>query len=152
MQYQPVPVPENLSKIINETNSLITKIQINQFNNDRVIARDDHDDDTKDKGQTGSNDIYNSADESYVELDSSQKLDCMMINKTFHQENKILLTTGSSKSMSISMTKWTGMTSTSTSKFLQGFLLQYLHNVVNTIVYLQQSLHVSQHDDILCHL
>ena len=114
MQYQPVPVPENLSKTINETDLLTTKIQNNQFDSDRVTTQDDHFDDTKDEGHTQSNNMYNSKDESYDELDSSQQLDCMELDKMLNQENQILLTMGSSKSMSISVIKPTGMTSTST--------------------------------------
>ena len=67
-----------------------------------------------------------------------------------HQENQILLTGGSSKSMSASMIKHTGITNTNI--FLQGLLLQYLHKVVNTIVSLQPSLPVSLQDNILSHL
>ena len=46
--------------------------------------------------------------------------------------------------------KHTGTTSTST--FLQGLFLQYLHKVVITILCLQPSLTVSVHKDILHHL
>ena len=41
---------------------------------------------------------------------------------------------------------------TNTSTFLQGLFLQYLHEAVITIVYLQSSLPVSLHEDILRHL
>ena len=74
----------------------------------------------------------------------------MESNTMFHQENQISLTVGSSKSMSISMIKLNGITNTST--FLQGLFLQYLLEVVITIVCLQLSLSVSLHDNILCHL
>ena len=92
----------------------------------------------------------NSKDESYIELDSSQQLDCMESNTIFHQENQILLSLGSNKSTSVSMIKQTKITSTST--FLQGLFIQYLHKTVNTIVYLQPSVSVSLHDNILHHL
>ena len=70
-------------------------------------------------------------------------------NTMFHQENKILLTAGSYKSTSSSMIKPTGIISTS--MFLQGSFIQYLHKAVHTIVSLQPSLSVSLHDNILCH-
>ena len=57
MIYQPAAVPENLSKTINETDSLTTKIQINEFDSDRVTTQDNHFDNTKDVGQTQSNDV-----------------------------------------------------------------------------------------------
>ena len=69
----------------------------------------------------------------------------------FHQENKILLTAGSSKSKSVSVIKPTGITSTII--FLQGLFLQYspIYKVVNTIVSLQPSIPVSLHYNIICH-
>ena len=57
MKYGPVPMPNNLFKTINETDTFTTKIQINQFNNDCFIGQDDHFDNTKDDGQTQSNKI-----------------------------------------------------------------------------------------------
>ena len=38
MKYQSVPVPENLFKIINETDPFTTKIQIDWFDSDCIIA------------------------------------------------------------------------------------------------------------------
>ena len=89
MKYQPVLVPENLFKTINETDSFITKIQINTSDSNCFIARDDHFDNTKDDGQTRSNNVDNSEDESYDELDNSQQIDCMELTRMFHQENQI---------------------------------------------------------------
>ena len=74
----------------------------------------------------------------------------MESNKIVDQENQILLSVGSSNSTSVSVNKHIRLTSTSA--FLQGLFLHYLHEVVNTIVSLQLSLLVSLHDDILCHL
>ena len=65
----------------------------------------------------------------------------------FHQENQILLIVGSNESMSVSMIKQTGITCTST--FLQGLFLQYIHKVVNTILFLQPPLPMLLHDNIL---
>ena len=123
MKYQPVPVPvpENLFKTINETDSFTTKIQIDQFDSDRFTAQDEHFNNTKDDDETQSNNVDNTEDESYNKLDSSQPLDYIESNTMFHQENKILLTVGSSKSMSVAMIKLTGITSTST--FLQGLFI-----------------------------
>ena len=77
MKYQLVPMSENLFRTINETDSFTTKIQIDQFNSDRFTDQDDHFKDTKNEDQTQSNDVDNSEDESYDELNSSQQLDCM---------------------------------------------------------------------------
>ena len=54
MKYEPVPVPKNLFKTINEKDTFTTKIQINPFDNDHFICQDDHFDDTEDGGQTQS--------------------------------------------------------------------------------------------------
>ena len=105
MKYQPIPVPENLFKTINATNSSTIKIQIKQFNSKRFTAQDDHFDNTKDEGQTQTNDVDNSEDESYNELENSQQLDYIESNMMFHQRNRILLVVRSSKSTSVSMIK-----------------------------------------------
>ena len=65
----------------------------------------------------------------------------------FHHEKRILLTTGSNKSTSVSVIKPTKITSTST--FLQGLFLQYLHEGENTTVTLQPSVPLSIHNDVL---
>ena len=52
MKNQPVPVPEDLIKIINETDSFVSKIQINCFESDYFTAPDDHFNNNKDDGQT----------------------------------------------------------------------------------------------------
>ena len=64
MKYQLVPTPENLLKTINEMNSCTTKIQFNHFDSDRFTAQDDHFENTKDEGQTQSDYMDNSEDES----------------------------------------------------------------------------------------
>ena len=48
MKYQPVLVPKNLFKTINDMDSFTTKIQIDHFDSDRFTAQDDHFDNTKD--------------------------------------------------------------------------------------------------------
>ena len=47
----------------------------------------------------------NSEDESYHELDSSQQIDYMESNMMFHQDNQIILTVGSNKSIGVSVIK-----------------------------------------------
>ena len=84
MKYQTVSVPENLIKIINETDSFFTKIQFGHFYSDCFTDQDDHSDNNKDDGQTLWNDEDHFTDKSYDELDSSQQLDCMESNKIVH--------------------------------------------------------------------
>ena len=73
-KYQSVPVPEDLIEAINKTDSSDNKIQVNYFDSDHSIVRDDHsNNNNEDKdGRTHNNDKDNSEDESYDELDSSQ--------------------------------------------------------------------------------
>lgn len=150
MKYQSVPVPEDLIEAINEADSFSNKIQINHFGNNYCTAQDDHPNNNKDDDQTRSNDIDNYKGESYDELNNSQQLDCKESNTMFPDEKKVLLIVGSSKSTSVFVIKLTGISSTST--FLQGLFLQYLHEVKNIIVTPQLPLLVSLHDDVLHHL
>ena len=149
MKYQSVPVPEDLIKAINETDPCDNKIQVDHFNSNHSIVQDDYSNNSKDDGRTHFNDGDNSEDESYDELDCSQHLNGVEPNRIVNQENQILITMRSKKSTDVSV-KHTGTTSTST--FLQGLFLQYLHKAVVTILYLQPSLPMSIHEDILRHL
>ena len=148
-KYQSVSIPKDLIETINETNLSNNKIQVDHFDSDHSIIRDDHFNNNNDKGRTHFNNEDDSEDESYDELDSSQQLNGMESNKIVDQENQILLTVGSSNSTSVSL-KHTGTSTLST--FLQGLFLQYLHKAVITILCLQPSLPVSAHEDILRHL
>ena len=42
IKYQPIRVPENIIKAINETDSFNNKIQTNRFDSDNFIVQDDH--------------------------------------------------------------------------------------------------------------
>ena len=84
MEYEPISVPKNLFKSINAQNTFTTKIQIDWFNSDRFIGQDDHFNDTEDDGQTWSNKVGNSEDESHNEVDNPHQLDCMKSNTMFH--------------------------------------------------------------------
>ena len=99
MKKEPVPVPENLFKSINEMDTYTTKIQINRFDSDYFIGKDDHFNDTKDDGWTQSNEVDDSEVESHDEVDSPHQFDCTESNTMFHQENQFLLTVGSSNQL-----------------------------------------------------
>ena len=153
--------------MINETDSSNNKIQVDRVNSEDSIVQDNHSNNNKDHGQNQSKDKDNSIDKSHGKLDSSQQLYNIELNKIIGQENQVLLSMGSNNSTSVSANKHTGLTSTST--FLQGLFLQYLHKAVitilcrcrlyegiSTVVYLllslQISLQVSIHEDILHYL
>ena len=72
MKYQSVPVHENLFKTISETNSFANKIQINHSNSNHFTVQDNHYSNTKDDNEPQSNDMDNSEDDNYDELDNSQ--------------------------------------------------------------------------------
>ena len=148
-EYQSVPVPEDLIKVISETDSPDNKIQVNHVDSNHSIAQDDHSNNNDDNGCIHSNDKNDSEDESYDKLDGPQQLNDMELNKIVEQENHDLLTVGSSNSTSVCV-KHNGTTNTRT--FLQCLFVQYLHEVVITIVCLQPFLPMSVHEDTLCHL
>ena len=52
MKYQPVPVPKDLIKAINETDSFTNRIQIYHFDSEHRTAQDDHFDNNKDDNRT----------------------------------------------------------------------------------------------------
>ena len=74
MKYEPVPVPQNLFKTINEKDVFTTKIQIDWFDSDHFIGQDDHFNDTTDDSRAQSIKGDNSEDISHDELDSQQWL------------------------------------------------------------------------------
>ena len=53
-----------------KTNSFSNKIKIDHFDSDHFIAQDNHFDNNKHGGQIWCNDMNNSDDQSYDELDS----------------------------------------------------------------------------------
>ena len=67
--------------MINETDSFNNKIKVDNFGSDHFIVQDDHSDNNKDESQTQYNDEDNSEDKRYDELDNSQQLTGMELNK-----------------------------------------------------------------------
>ena len=149
MKYQSVPVPEDLIEVTNEIDASDNKIHVNHFYNNYFIVQDNHSNINNNNGCTHFSDAHNFEDESDNGLDSSQQLNGIESNKIFKQENQTLLTMESSKSTSVSV-KHSGITSTSMS--IQELFLEYQHEVVTAILYLQQSLQVPVHEYIIYHL
>ena len=107
LKYKPVPMPENLTRTINEMDIFTTKIQNNHFDSDHytAIAQEDHFDNTQDDNQNHCDDKGNPKHESYDELDNSQQIDGMKSDTGIHQENEILQNMGSSIFINLSMIK-----------------------------------------------
>ena len=74
LKYKPVPMPEDLIKAINETDSFTTNIQINHFDSDHYTAQEDHFDNTQDDDQDHCDNMDNSEHDNYDKLDSSQQI------------------------------------------------------------------------------
>ena len=91
MEYQSVPVPEDLIKATCETESYDNKNQTNRFDANHPIVQDDHSNNNDDDGRIHSNNKDDSEDESYDKLDGSQQLNGMESNKIVDQENQTLL-------------------------------------------------------------
>ena len=125
MEYQSVPVPEDLIKTMNETDSSDNYIQINHFDSDQPVVRDYRSDNNNNNSLTPSNDKDNSEDGSHGELNSSQQLKYLKSKNIVNYEDQDILTKESSNSTSVSLS---GLTSTNT--ILQGLFLQYLHETV----------------------
>ena len=81
MKYQSVPVPEDLIKAINKTDSSNNKIQVDHVNSEDSIVQNDHSNNNKDEGQTQSKDGDNYVDKSHGKLNSSHQLYNMESNK-----------------------------------------------------------------------
>ena len=90
-KYQSVPVPKDLIKGMNKTDSSDNKIQIDHCGSNQSIVWDDHSNNNNNNSQTPSNDQDNSEDKSHGERDSSQQLKGMKSNKIVNQESQILL-------------------------------------------------------------
>ena len=71
-KYQSVPVLEDPIDMMNKTDSSDNKIQINHFDNNQSIIRDDYSNKNNNDSQTPSNNKDNSEDGGYGELNSSQ--------------------------------------------------------------------------------
>ena len=150
MNYRTVPVPEGLVGPINGMIPFTKDIENDHSSNDHYAVQDDRSRHTSDGGRTRSDDVDNSEDESYNELTSSQQLDYIEPNVMLHHEKRIVLMMGSNNSTNMSVINPSGMTNTST--LLQCLFIQYLRDVVTTIMSLQPSLPVSLLEDILHHL
>ena len=94
MKYQPIHVPEDPIKAINETDLFNNKIQTNYNNSDHFNVQDDYSDNYEDNGQTHYNNENNSEDENYDELDKPQQLNGMEPNTIVYQKNQVLLIEG----------------------------------------------------------
>ena len=92
MKYQSVPIPEDLVKVTNTTNSSNNKIQVDHVNSEDSIVQDDHFNNNKDDGQTQFKDKNSSVNKSHGKSD----LKYLKSNKIVDQENKILLSEESS--------------------------------------------------------
>ena len=123
---------------MNKKDTSDNKIHVNNFDSNYSIVQDNHSNNNNNNNDshTHFNDKNNSEDESNDELDNSQQLNGMELNKIVIQKNQTLLTVESSKSASISM-KHTALTNTCI--FLQGLFLQCLHKAIITILCLQLS-------------
>ena len=175
MEYQSVPVPEDLINTMNKTDSSDNNIQINHCNSKQRVVWDDHSNNKDDDSQTPSNNKDNSEDGGHDELDNSQHPDDLKSYRIVNHEDQVILTQESYNSTSVSVTRLTNIDTFLPSLFLrclykiQGLSLQYLHKTVITILCLPclyentstvvrllsslwVSLWMSLHDDILHHL
>ena len=119
MEYQSVPVPGDLIETINKTDSSGNNIQINHFDSNQPVNQNYHSDNNNDDSPTSSNAKGNSDDGSCGELDSSQQLSGLKLKKVVDHMVQNIMTTESSNSMSVSLTRLTKIGTFIPSLFLQ---------------------------------
>ena len=124
MKYQSVPVPENLIKLTNKTDSSDNKIQIDHFDIKQSVVQDDYSNNNKCDSQIPNNNKDNSEDGDIDKLDNSQHLDDLKSDKIVDQEDQVIMTKKSYNSTSISMN---GLTNINTS--LPSLCLQCLYKL-----------------------
>ena len=103
MKYQSVPVPENLIKLTDKTDSSDKKIRIDHFDIEQSVVRDDYSNNSKYGSQIANNNKDNSEDGDTDELDNSQHLDDLKSDKIVDHEDQVILTKVSYNSTSVSM-------------------------------------------------
>ena len=93
---------------MNKTDLSDNKIQIDYFESKQSVVQDDHSDNNDYDSQNSSNDKDNSENGSHSELDSSQQLEDLKLNKIVDHEDQVILTKKLNNSTSVSVT---GLTS-----------------------------------------
>ena len=142
MNYQSVPVPEDLIEPMNRTESSNNKIQVDHFDIEQSIVQVDYSNNNEYESKTLNNNKNDSENKDTDELGNSQHLDDLMSDKIVDHEDKHILTKESYNSTSISVNGSTNINTPILSLFLQcvyelrGLSLQYLHKTVITILYL----------------
>ena len=119
MKYQLVPVPKDLIKSMNKTDSSNNKIRIDHFDIKQSIVRDDYSNNNKCDNQTPNNNKDNSEDGDTDELDNSQHLDGLILDKIIDHEEQVILTKESFKSTSVSVMGLTNIDTSLPSLFLR---------------------------------
>ena len=96
MEYQSIPVPEDLTETINKKCSSGNNIQINHFDSDRPVIQNFHSDNNNDDSLTPNNDKDHFDNGNRGKLDSSQQLSDLNSKKVFDHEVQDILTEESS--------------------------------------------------------
>ena len=103
MNYQSVPVPKDLIKAMNKTDSSNNKIRIDHFYIEQSIVQENYSNNNDYKSHTPNNSKDNSEDGNTDELDNSQHPDDMILDKIVDHKDQIILTKETYNSTSISM-------------------------------------------------
>ena len=127
MKYQSVPVPEDLIKTMNKTDSSDNKIRIDHFDIKQSVVGNNHSNNKEYNSQTPSNNRNNSGDESHNELNNSQHLDNLKSDNIVDHQDQAILTKESYNSTSVSVTGLTNIYTILPSWFLQYLYKSYLY-------------------------
>ena len=142
MNYQPVPIPEDLIEPMNRTKSSNNKIQVDHFNIKQSTVQMDYSNNNEYESLTSNSNKDDSEDEDSDELGNSQHLDDLTLDTIVDHEDQAILTKESYNSTSVYVNGSTNIDipipslSLKCLYKLQDLSLQYLHKAVITILYL----------------
>ena len=117
IKYQSVSVPEDLIGTTNKTDSSNNKNPIGSFDIEQSVVQNNHSNNREYNSQTPSNNKLLSEDGGCDELDNSQHLDDLKLDKTVDHEDQVILTKESYNSTSVSMTELTNINTSLPSSF-----------------------------------
>ena len=92
MNYQSVPVPDDLIEPMNRTESSNNKNQVDHSNAEQSTIRVNYFNNNEYESRSSNNDKNESEDGDTDELDYSQYLDDLMLNKIIDREDPVILT------------------------------------------------------------
>ena len=118
MNYQSVPITEDLIEPMNKAESSNNKIQVDYFNIGQSIVRVNYSNNNENESQTSNNNKNDSEDGNIDDFSNSQHRDDLMLDKIVDHGDQIILTKESYNSTSVSVNGSTNIDTPIPSLFL----------------------------------